>query len=310
MELKLEYMQGEDREGYYVQPLIKRIWAVQLDMLKRIDMICRCHQIKYCGWFGTLLGAVRHRGFIPWDDDLDLAMLRTDYEQFRHYIKSELPTGWEVSEHKPAQISIFNTNTIRLDPTFLDKFHGCPFKTGIDIFCLDHIPQDEAETQLQANLCWAVQILCVNWQVPENNAQWKNKSKWKYLREIGDLTGYCFDSQRPVKEQLYFLGDRIAAMYWEEKSNDVTNLPWLYEHPHYRIPRSCFDTIIEVPYEYMTIPIPKDYDLICRLTYGKDYMTPLKISGHDYLKGQIDSLRNYFQKNGEPLPEDFNMTFD
>ena len=68
-----EYIRGEEREGYYVQPMMKRIWAVQLDLLREIDMVCKRHGIKYYGWFGTLLGAVRHQGFIPWDDDLDLA---------------------------------------------------------------------------------------------------------------------------------------------------------------------------------------------------------------------------------------------
>lgn len=72
----MECVQGEVRDGYYVQPMMKRIWAVQLDMLKEIDRICRRHHVNYYGWFGTLLGAVRHHGFIPWDDDLDLAMLR------------------------------------------------------------------------------------------------------------------------------------------------------------------------------------------------------------------------------------------
>ena len=91
---------GEEREGYYVQPMRKRIWAVQLDILKKVDTVCKCHGINYYGWYGTLLGAIRHKGFIPWDDDMDLAMLREDYEQFRCHIKESLPKGWEVSEHE------------------------------------------------------------------------------------------------------------------------------------------------------------------------------------------------------------------
>lgn len=211
----MEYVQGEERDGYYVQPLMKRIWAVQLDMLKEIDMICRWHHINYYGWFGTLLGAVRHHGFIPWDDDLDLAMLRDDYERFRCCIKTELPEGWELSEREPTMVSIFNTSRVCLDQQFLDKFHGCPFKTGIDIFCLDPIPLDEAEGQLQLNLFWAVYSLCLNWDLPEEDEQWKDKDKWGYLKEIEEISGYHFDREHPIKAQLYFLGDRIAAMYWD-----------------------------------------------------------------------------------------------
>lgn len=118
--LKVTPVEGEERDGYYVQPLLKRVWAVQLDILKGIDTICRRHNIRYFGWFGTLLGAVRHHGYIPWDDDMDLAMVREDYERFRYYAKTELPMGWVVSEEYPTWICILNTNKFQLDQKFLD----------------------------------------------------------------------------------------------------------------------------------------------------------------------------------------------
>ena len=305
-----EYIRGEEREGYYVQPMMKRIWAVQLDLLREIDMVCKRHGIKYYGWFGTLLGAVRHQGFIPWDDDLDLAMLREDYERFRYYAKTELPKGREISEREPTLVSVFNTDVVRLDQEFLDKSHGCPLKTGIDIFCLDRIPPGDEDEQIQLNLFWSVYGLCLNWDMPEEDEKWEGLNKWECLGEVEELTGYSFERQRPVKEQLYFLGDRIAAMYWDMEYDHVTNVAWLYNHDHYRIPKDCFDNIIEVPFENTTIPVLKDYDLICRLTYGEAYMTPVKEYKHDYLKKQIDQLREYFQERGLNLPECFEMTFE
>ncbi len=305
MKIRLENVQGEEREGYYVQPMVKRIWAVQLDILKEIDDICRRHHINYLGWFGTLLGAVRHKGFIPWDDDLDLAMLREDYERFRYYLKSELPEGWEVSEYKPSMISVFNTNIIRLDQEFLDQYHGCPYKTGVDIFCLDFVPDKKEDVEIYLNLFWIANVLCLNWDLPEENEQWKDKSKWEYLEEIKAFSGYHFEQTSSIKEQLYFLGDRIAAMYWDDEYDYVTNAAWMYEHRYYRIPRSCLDKMIEVPFENMTIPIPEDFDLVCRLTYGNDYMTPKKEFNHDYLRKQVDYLQKYFKKKGEIFPEAF-----
>ena len=303
----MENVQGEVREGYYVQPMIKRIWAVQLDILREIDMICRRHHIKYYGWFGTLLGAVRHKGFIPWDDDMDLAMLREDYERFRHYIKTELPQGWEVSEHKPSMISVFNTGRICLNQEFLDRYHGCPFKTGVDIFCLDFVPENKDEKELYLSLFWIVCVLCLNWDLPEEDEQWKDKSKWEYLREIAEFSGYHFEQQYSVKEQLYFLGDRIAAMYWDAGYDSVTNAAWMYEHRHYHISKACFDEVIEVPFENTTIPVLKNYDQVCRLTYGNDYMIPVKEHNHDYLQKQMEHLRRHFEKKGEDMPEAFHV---
>lgn len=308
--LKVTPMEGEERDGYYVQPLLKRLWAVQLDILKEIDTICRRHNIRYFGWFGTLLGAVRHHGYIPWDDDMDLAMVREDYERFRYYAKTELPMGWVVSEEYPTWICILNTNKFQLDQKFLDRFHGCPFITGVDIFCIDHTPPSIEDEELHINMFQAVNSLCLNWNLPEDDAQWNGVSKWSYLAEIEELTSCPIDRQRPVKAQLYFLADRIAAMYWEDGSHEMTRLTRFSKDRHYRIPASCFEKIIEIPFEHTMLPVLEDYDLICRLDFGENYMTPIRTGDHEYLKKQISALKKIYEEEGKLFPECFDMTFE
>ena len=79
MEFQDNYFESEVIEGFFVTSMMKRSWAAQLEILKDVDSICRMHGISYYADAGTLLGAVRHRGFIPWDDDLDICMMRDDY---------------------------------------------------------------------------------------------------------------------------------------------------------------------------------------------------------------------------------------
>ena len=75
------FLDEEVREGYLVSSVMKKIWAVELDLLAKFDAVCKKHGITYVALWGTALGAIRHKGFIPWDDDIDVGMDRANYEK-------------------------------------------------------------------------------------------------------------------------------------------------------------------------------------------------------------------------------------
>lgn len=72
IKLPENFLEEEMRCGYRVTSLIKKVWAVELDLYAELDRVCKKYNIKFCADGGTLLGAIRHKGFIPWDDDLDI----------------------------------------------------------------------------------------------------------------------------------------------------------------------------------------------------------------------------------------------
>ena len=88
------YFEDEVIGGFYVPSLMKRCWAVQMEVLFQFTKICEKHNIEYFAEWGTLISAVRHGDMIPWDDDMDVTMKRWEYEKFRKYAEEELPEGY------------------------------------------------------------------------------------------------------------------------------------------------------------------------------------------------------------------------
>ena len=104
-----EYFYDEVREGFYISGMMKRSWAAQLEVLDEVDRVCRKYGIKWFADCGTLLGAVRHKGFIPWDDDVDLIMPRPDYMKFLNKIKNRSIYDIGVSLDKNDKILTLST---------------------------------------------------------------------------------------------------------------------------------------------------------------------------------------------------------
>ena len=133
---------------YKVSDKMRRIWQVELAMLDKVDAICKKHDIHYFLLHGTLLGAVRHKGFIPWDDDLDIGMLRKDYDKFMEIAPKELEepyflqTMW--TDHNcffGGLAKLRNSETAGI--TERELGHNCNLGIWIDILPVDYCIDDE-----------------------------------------------------------------------------------------------------------------------------------------------------------------------
>ena len=155
VDLKLKipenFIAEEIRCGYKVTQQMKEIWAVELDLLSEFDRVCTKYNIKYFACGGTLLGAIRHHGFIPWDDDIDLAMARKDYEklcevapkEFVHpyFFQTEYTDPGSLRGHAQLRNSI-TTGILKEEYPLRKKINQGIF---IDIFPLDGVPEDHTK---------------------------------------------------------------------------------------------------------------------------------------------------------------------
>lgn len=89
------FFKPEIREDFQIDATMKTVWAAQLEVLNEIDKVCERHGLTWYMAFGSLLGTVRHQGFIPWDDDMDIWLKREDYMQLLQYLPEELPEDTE-----------------------------------------------------------------------------------------------------------------------------------------------------------------------------------------------------------------------
>lgn len=309
------YFLPEDRDGEHLKAMEKRFWASTMESLEQVDKICQRHNITYFGYYGTLLGAVRHKGFIPWDDDMDIAMFRKDYNRFIKYAKEELEEPFHLHNVEDSCIfplRINNTWYTQMQPEFLERFHYCPYPTGLDIYVLDKIPEEPLGKEVIKVLHQCVRFLSQQLD-PRYEAVYgvtpevvlSNPDLNEALDGLEQFTGETFVRDETLSHQLTVLSHRVAAMFNDDYSRYVTRMSlWTVEPHRENMPIHAFDQVIRVPFERTTIPIPKEYDTILRLTYGDDYMTPIKGGGAHkatFYQEYEEQLMDIFKKcNAEP----------
>ena len=142
MEFTRDFFYDEVRSGFYVPGIVKRAWGAELTILLEIDRICKKHNIPYYLGYGTLLGAVRDQGFIPWDDDIDIMMFRGDYYRFTNLLEKELPKELELlSIEKDSEFrglnAVISMTRERFQNDIFQKYCAFPYCTFVDIFVLD-----------------------------------------------------------------------------------------------------------------------------------------------------------------------------
>lgn len=235
---------------------------LQIDILDHIDAFCRKHDINYSLAFGTLLGAVRHGGYIPWDDDIDIMMLREDYERFQElYLKENTSDIYELINSERTKgyscyfIKIHDNRTL-----INEEYQYKDLGVNVDIFPIDALPC----TRLGIFFLWifnSFTFTLLTW----NRSRKKQRS---FLRTLIIRSATFLFPARYVKKVMDFVFKRIpkcpitggaSLHYWKFKQKQV--------------PLAVFTELADIKFEDKSYVTIKDYHTYLSALYG-DYMTP------------------------------------
>ena len=273
MILPENFYESEIRCGYEVTEKTKKVWAVELDLLEKFVEVCERNNLNYFLDGGTLLGAVRHKGFIPWDDDIDVIMPREDYNKLREIADEEFKepyffqTTFNQEEFFRAHAQLRNSNTtgfIELDGRKEHVNKGI----FIDIFILDNIPG-----------CWLSRkilkheiIIKRNFLEYKYDRRYERQTKWgKIFYKIVQV----FFKFYPFKKFFKNFDEKTLAKYSKRKTALVGDLT-LKWNPRVHWKREWYDGYTYLEFEGMKLRAPLFYREILQKQYGFGYMKYIK----------------------------------
>ena len=285
-------LEEEVIDGYLVPAETKKVWAVEMDLAKHLLAVCEKYGLKIWVTGGTLIGAVRHKGFIPWDDDMDFCMMREDFNKLVEIGPSEFK--------EPYFFQSFYTDSfwggmikIRRSDTAMIPSHWSlrEYNMGIfiDVFVLDAVPDDKKEYEAMFKKLKMLR----KWMHNNNIVHPEALPISRRIKHF--VVSSIFKFVSPVKMQVK--AKRLLSSHSIKDNKECALIDFsamnglTISKVALRSNKHCYDSTIRLPFFDMTLPAPSGYDEILRRQYG-DYMTPVR-GGQFHSNVVVDCNRSY-----------------
>lgn len=265
VDLKLEvpnsFYEEEVRCNYTISTEMKKVWAVQMDLLSELERVCKKYGLVYFADSGTLIGAVRHKGYIPWDDDIDVVMMRADYVRLLEVAEKEfsypifLQSSYSEKNYIRAHAQLRNSETTGC----IIQDVNTTYNKGIfiDIFPLDGLPDNEDELEKfkrKVSLFWKIITSPYN------------KHEKKYMNIVSKIIGVLFPFERFFPKY-----EKLCEKYNKKQTECLSYVAYSQGKEKHIWKKCWFVKHHKVPFEFINIEIPDGYDKRLKKEYG-DYM--------------------------------------
>lgn len=275
IKLPAHFLDEETRDGYTISPLMKKVWAVEIDLLFEFIRICEKYELRWYMGGGSMLGAVRHKGYIPWDDDIDLNLFRKDYDKFCEVAKQEIKSPYFFTDGTAekgvfrAYAQIYNSATTCIMANNIGINRSYNQGLSIDIFPIDNIPDSIEEKERLTDAIEQKHRQC-HWLYGHNGIYISKNQEgfFHYFKHIAaDVVAHVFwpFAHKKWPKELFSLMKKYQNEDTTRMIADLSMPPFLERRLW---EREWYAETVYLPFEWFAVPVPSGYKEWLTKHYG------------------------------------------